>query len=803
MEKISSRWRAPPATLRPGWSAAALVVGALLGALVGCTDAAPTADGGQSDAGAHATDSGAVAVDGAAPDVGSDAADAAPDWAVQAWTESSPFVPGGTTDCAPPPAPAQDPLAQLLGAIGLDRNVGIQRTLLAKFGGAIASDPARLPFFHTLQEDMDGLGGCWSRNLAAAADWSVATDHPCTALLATLAWGLGLEVEVGGAFVAPDATAPLVEVLAQIHGIYGADFDQAAAELQAKEVPLPVQMVTARLLLAGLEAAGLRDQWLEQVGNPTRHKSWFDKGAGLLMPTGKGGIDPDVPKDAAIFLLQSGYVKLVRGALRVMQACDEGQLQTAAQSGAFSASFSTPLGRVVLRGGGDDVWDPKAADLAGDLLLALDTGGNDTWKIRAGANTSVNNPVAVAVDLGGDDTYTYEPPGTYQAFDGLMPPDEDSRTVAEPGYAPMSLSVQSRQGAGRLGIGVLLDLGGGKDHYRALRMAQGFANFGVGVQWDDGGNDSYEGESGVQASAVVGLALQYDGGGNDVRTAIHGSQAFAWTASGALLYDRAGDDDYACLVDKPLVYPSPQTPGTANASLCQGAAFGMRRDQTETHRSGGLAVLRDKQGSDTYLGSTFVQGIGYWFGIGVLADGGGDDQYDGLFYAQGAAAHFALAFFLEASGHDLYNLILTPINAVLGLGHDFSSSLFVEGGGDDIYRGSSRSLGAAKCHGYGLMVERGGNDHYTALDDKAIGWATDYDWAPGSCGNYTTVASWGFFVDQGGKDNYQKPGKALPLAGEYGDGMLWVTDDPDEKKGKEQSGGIDTEGQDCGIGLAL
>lgn len=728
------------------------------------------------------------------------AADAGPK-AVTPWPEAVVFAPPAAAACPAEPPPGADPLADLLDALGQDRTAGIQRTTLAKFGGTIGDDPVRLPFFHDLQEDMDGLGACWARDLAKSTDAAAQSDHPRTAMLATLAWQLGLSVQVGGPAPAVATEAPLVAALAAVHAHAGQAFDEAAAGEQAALVPLQVQRVAALLLLAELEAVDAREAWLTGIGDAARRKIWFDKGAGLLLPSKKGAIDPDQAKDAPLFDLNNGYAELTRGALRLLQATDEGQLDQAATKQAFAAQFATPLGAVVLRGGGDDVWDPKDPALAGDLLLALDTGGNDTWLVRAGANTSANNPVALAVDLAGDDTYTYASPAKYEEFDGLLPPDEDSRTVGEPGYAPMSLSNRNRQGAGRLGIGVLLDLGNGRDHYRALRMAQGYANFGVGVLWDEAGDDVYEGEAAVQGAAVMGLALAYDGGGHDRRTAFHQSQGFAFTASGALLYDRSGDDDYTCVVDQPLVYPSPQTMGLANASLCQGVGFGARRDDTGTHRSGGLGVLRDLAGSDSYTGATFVQGVGYWFGIGLLADGGGDDQYDGLFYAQAAAAHFALGFLLESGGNDLYDLVLKPMNAVLGLGHDFSSALLVEGGGDDHYRGSSRSLGAAKCHGYGLMVERGGNDHYAPIDDKSVGWATDYDWAPGSCGNYVVVPSWGLFVDQGGKDVYAKPGKVAPKKGEYGDGQMWITDDPDEAKAKELSGGIDGEGRDCSVGL--
>ncbi|MBM4342697.1 MAG: hypothetical protein FJ100_04910 [Deltaproteobacteria bacterium] len=767
-------------------------------ALAGCG-----ADAGPPDApavDAAADGSGDVGLDTAQlpADVGPDApADTGPPPQVP-WTDERPWVQPAANPCPTQP-PADNPLAELLGAIGLDLGVGITKAQIAKFGGAIASDPQRLPHFHPVQEDLDGLGGCWADNLSRAADAAVQSDHPMTSLLAVVAHSLGRQPSVGGVLPEVAAEAPLATALADLHGVFGAEFDAVAVQSQLAEVPVEVQRVAARVVLASALAVGFRNAWLDGIGSPNRRKAWFSLGAGMLFATTGGAVDPDTKSDGPIFLLDARTDLLFRAALVMMQALDEGGLAQAKSAKPFLFSATTPIGRVVLRGGADDTWNPKDPDTKGDLLLAIDTGGNDTWLVRGGANTSVDNPIAVAIDLGGDDTYTYAPATDPKPWEGVLPPDEDSRTVAQAGHAPWSLSTQSRQGAGRLGVGVLVDLGGGKDHYRALRMSQGYANFGVGVLWDDGGDDRYEGEAGVQGAAVIGIAIAYDGGGNDTRWAVSKSQGFAWISSGGLLYDRAGNDDYLCAIDKPLQYPSPQTPGYANSSLCQGTAFGFRRDSNNAHRSGGIALLRDLAGHDGYTGSTFVQGTGYWFGTGILADGGGNDHYDGLFYAQGAAAHFALAFFLDGGGDDEHGLRLKPIHSQMGLGHDFSSALFVSEGGDDIYRGPSRSQGAAKCHGHGLFVDNGGADYYEVDNDKAIGWATDYDGSPGTCGKYEVIPSWAFFVDIGGSDLYAKPGKQPPKSGAYADNQTWVTDDPDEPKAKEQSGGIDVPKGDTGL----
>ena len=772
---------------------------AVLVAVLACSDpAAEEPPGGQGDGGALDTawDASAQSADGAAADVDADASlepDSGADGGslasgVVPWTQASAWQPKGGLAC-PVPEASPDTFLELLKAIGLDRSAGIPKALFINAGGYLADDPQRLDHFHTVQADMDGRGPCWTGNIVAGVDLAVDSDHPMTALLAEAVAALGMTLEVGGLFVLPHPDQPLVEALRALHIQEGKPFDEAAVTEAAKAVPMAVQRVAARILLGALAAVPWRDGFLYASGAPSRFKTWFDKGSGLWVPVKGGAVDPGNPADAGIFELDKGYDQLFNGGGRLLQALDEADLNSAKHAGDFEFATQTPWGRVVLRGGGDDIWDEDQPVLQGDLLLVLDTGGDDTWFIRAGANSSVANPVSVLVDLGGDDLYTYHEMKGVTVAEGRMPPDADGTVMGQgrDWLKPQSFSNINRQGSGRLGYGVLVDLGAGKDVYRSPRMSQGHALFGVGLLYDDGGDDHYLGEKAVQGAAFGGVALLHDGGGDDTYRAFHSSQGFGWLSSMGLLYDRGGHDGYECVVDDVLVYASPQTPKNANGSLCQGTAFGMRRPEgNNDHRSGGIALLRDRGGDDTYVGSTFVQGTGYWFGTGILADGAGDDTYDALFYGQGAAAHFALGFFLEGGGNDRYNQVLKPIHSVLGLGHDFSSSLFIDEAGDDKYRGASRAIGAAKCHGHGIFVDNGGDDSYEALEDKSIGWATDYDGKPGTCGNYTNVQSLGFFVDIGGTDTYSKPD-----ASGYGDDKIWVTDDPDDSDALEYSGGID------------
>ena len=678
-----------------------------------------------------------------------------------------------------------DRYGELLDAIGLDRDAGLPRSLFESFGGRVGSDPTRLDIFHVLADD-PGRIPCWSGNLAGRADAAVASDHPRAAVIAMAAAELGRILTVGGRLPAVDADEPLVEAIRAVHEAAGESFDsEDAVRAAAAGVPGPVAGAAALILLAAVEARTLRDEAIANMGNPDRLAQYYGQGSGAWLPGG-GMIDPDVPFDSGMFLNNDfGFGRLFTGAVKLAQAIDEAALDEAAVDESFSFSATTPWGMVVLGGSDDDTYDPE--EFEDDMLLLLDTGGSDTYLVNAGGSGNYENPISVAIDLGGDDRYAYpEEPSPYDE-EGLLPSDRAGRYRGDDNWGSFTYSLEPRQGAGVTGYGFLLDLGGGNDVYRTLRRGQGFATFGVGVQWDDGGADDYVCEAGCQGSAIVGIGIQYDGGGDDTRRAFNSVQGFAWVSSFGMLYDAGGNDEYVAAIDDPIVYHSAQCPGYANSSLAQGTAFGWRRDSTGTHLSGGIALLRDVEGDDSYQGATFVQGVGYWYGIGVLADASGSDHYDGLFYAQGAGAHFAIGSMIDGGEDDDYhNTRREPHHSMIGLGHDFSVAVMVDGGGNDEYIGPSRSIGAAKCHGFGLFVDNGGDDTYTARSDKAIGWATDYDWTPGSCGNSTTLVSYGFFVDIGGTDIYDKPD---PTG--YGNDLIWITDDPEDEDAIELSGGID------------
>jgi hypothetical protein len=365
--------------------------------------------------------------------------------------------------------------------------------------------------------------------------------------------------------------------------------------------------------------------------------------------------------------------------------------------------------------------------------------------------------VSVAIDLGGDDVYGYDPVASPGDHPNLPPADADGRSTGGQGYGAFTRSDRFRQGAARNGIAMLFDLGDADDEYRSLRGSQGAAHLGVGVLWDGGGDDTYVAEANAQGSAQFGIGLAVDAGdGADTRSSFTFSQGFGFVGGAGALVDGGGDDQYLCDLGDPAagglpVYLSPQRPDNGNTSFCQGAGFGSRNDSSAlSSLSGGLGILRDAGGDDTYDASVFAQGTGYWEGIGILSDADGSDRYDAYWYVQGAAAHYAVGLLADGGdGGDAFNLLRSSQLMTLGAGHDYSLGAVLDDGGHDRYFVQGLSVGASNCNGVGLFVDNAGNDEYVGASDLGSG-----------VGNVSSeclgrdAASIGVMIDAAGTDLY-------------------------------------------------
>jgi PDZ domain-containing protein len=362
----------------------------------------------------------------------------------------------------------------------------------------------------------------------------------------------------------------------------------------------------------------------------------------------------------------------------------------------------TRHGLMIVGGAGDNDYDQEA-------LLIVDLGGNDRYRNGAGASRN-GHPFTMVIDFSGNDVYTT---------------GED--------YA---------QGAGILGGGFLIDLGG-DDQYLSKSFGQGAGVLGVGMLIDMGGDDVYRCHSFCQGAGFMGIGLIAESGGNDQYSAAIYSQGFGFIRGMGLILEGEGNDRFFA----GGVYRDHREPGKAYLSMSQGFGFGLRPWRTLAGASGGIGILDDAQGNDTYLGDYFSQGAGYWYSLGILNDSAGHDLYTAGRYSQGAGIHLAAGILRDTAGDDHY---LARYGVAQGCGHDLAVGFLLDNGGDDRYVGGTLAQGAGNANGFGVLSDNGGDDEYY-LHDEGQGH--------GETETFRELDSFGILVDTGGgEDRYSLGG---------------------------------------------
>ena len=335
-------------------------------------------------------------------------------------------------------------------------------------------------------------------------------------------------------------------------------------------------------------------------------------------------------------------------------------LRNASALPAQGRTFESAIGTIVIGTPGNDRHGPGAA-------LIIDPGGDDLYErspVRGGA-------VSVILDLGGSDEYR----GSDLALRGFS-------AIVDLGGNDRYEMEGSGLGAAIAGASLLIDFAG-NDAYTAKFFAQGAAAFGIGALVDLGGSDHYGLEAWGQGFGIAGGL--------------------------GLLWDRAGNDQYAV-----AGVPDPFARG-AGLSGAQGAAFGFRGAI-----AGGVGILRDDGGDDLYDAQMFAQGVGYYYGLGILWDRGGADRYQAFRYAQGNAAHQAVGVLSDEAGDDHY----TADGYAQGMGLDVAVGVLVDARGNDAYRARGGAQGAATANGFGLLADQDGDDRFDiGPDERAWGRA--------------------------------------------------------------------------------
>ncbi len=630
------------------------------------------------------------------------------------------------------PAPGGEPAAveAILCELGLDpRDVGVRdEDLAVMVGRGRRPELAHLLMRRPLRAD--GVARVLGEELTAAG-----RENPVDLLAGLARWNnrvvrrtlLGDPLAAAKAHAA-DADARRTLLIDA--GLPAADCDR---------LPASVQEAAALLLLAGRDArawvgratagindpphAAARQRLIEQLLKPARSSA--------ASQPAENPPDPDTDRDLKRwtdeFPTECVMVAAQDLLLAVESARQKLAADTALATAVFHVEFDSDLGRVVLADARDDVHDRATAP-----AILIDIGGNDRYT-NAGA-AGPDQPVSLALDLAGDDTY-----------DG----------------GPQSVGTF---GAGLLGIGVLYDVAG-QDRYSGGRLSQGAAAYGAGLLIDGDGDDAYGAIDESQAAATAGGALLLDRAGRDRYESYQCSQAFAGPAGAALLLDLAGSDRYVAN-DTDLRYPSAQNP-QHNNSMSQGAACGWRADYLDgVSLAGGVAALIDAAGDDDYACGVFGQGVGYWYGLGLLIDLGGDDRYTGHWYVQGAAAHYAAGVLADRGGNDRYT---ANQNMSQGAGHDLSVGVLIDDAGWDVYLGSTLGLGSSNAAGVGVFIEKAGDDRYAVTPGDCLGWANP------NTGLRSLMPACGLFLDLGGLDRYEPRTPGGAVRAEVGDGRTWAS----------------------------
>lgn len=158
-------------------------------------------------------------------------------------------------------------------------------------------------------------------------------------------------------------------------------------------------------------------------------------------------------------------------------------------------------------------------------------------------------------------------------------------------------------------------------------------------------------------------------------------------------------------------------PGPGGALCGYVALFDTDGDDVyRTHRTGlgaarfGVSTLLDRAGNDTYDAYADAQGFGH-FGVGILEDTAGSDKYTGFSQVQGVGQTMGVGALLDRTGDDTYTANDTEIDfpSAQSAEHNISMS---QGAGNG--RRADYLDGHSLAGGVGLLYDQEGTDRYSS-----------------------------------------------------------------------------------------
>ena len=594
-----------------------------------------------------------------------------------------------------------------------------------------------------------------------------------------------------GEFDPPDVRtgdAPLFDALSRFETRFGEPTPSPSEAEAMALVPLEVQEAAALLVDALREGVVAARATLEDIPAEQRDAIVADLFTAATHDADRFSLtDPDLRALVADEAVVRGFFN---AAGEILAALDEMPREFDADLSGIDMTYESSAGLVRIVGDGDDVHDDDAP-----YLLLIELGGDDRYTGPTGVNAGLDFPVSLVIDLGGADTYTYEVDG-HPEDEFAYPSDGAGR--AEPvrlGNGPVTFSSVARQGAGLLGVGILADFGLGHDTFESLRFSQGFGLMGVGLLVDEGDTASFRVEAYGQGAGLFGAGALVAGDAAHRYQGMHALQGYGGVHGVGAVIERGGDDVYEAVpgsaADGTVLYFNPLSTNDFNFSAAQGAGVGLASERSADGRSasGGFGVLVDVSGADEYTAGVGAQGFAHWHGVGVHHDLGGDDVYEGRALIGGAASQFGVGFHSDTEGDDDYGSADVRPALSFGYGSDFGGGVFADFAGADEYFTGQFSLGFGRLNGIALFADHDGDDAYDSISNDSLGRAVLTIFGSEPADNpRRSVGTYGFFVDAGGFDSYERPDLLSPV---IGDGLQWLQTSPDEDDLPTFGGGVD------------
>jgi hypothetical protein len=253
----------------------------------------------------------------------------------------------------------------------------------------------------------------------------------------------------------------------------------------------------------------------------------------------------------------------------------------------------------------------------------------------------------------------------------------------------------------------------------------------------------------VQGAGILGLGMLLDSAGEDFYDGATLCQGGGTTLGLGVLSDLKGDDRYHLNVGA----GKDKLGGLAGYGQGGGVSFRPYPWRGKMTAYGGVGLLHDGAGNDRYRSKGWCdQGGSYIMSLGALVDDAGNDHYS-CGTGQGSGIHITNAILIDRAGHDVYEGGFRTGAS----GSDRSPGILIDYAGNDVYKPRTSSYGTGcKPFCVSLFIDYKGNDVYECANPKGPILMNNWD-SFGGVWPESSPHLWphAICLDLGGKDDYK------------------------------------------------